>query len=90
MRQGDVGTLFYCLASGRVAVDIDGVEIRELGPGDWFGEIALLRDVPRTASVTALTDVSLWTVDRDSFLASVTIVRRSVEVAERRIRDDYV
>ena len=90
VRQGDVGTLFYCLASGRVAVDIDGVEIRDLGPGDWFGEIALLRDVPRTASVTALTDVSLWTVDRDSFLASVTAVRRSVEVAETRIRDDYV
>jgi CRP-like cAMP-binding protein len=90
VRQGDVGTLFCCLASGRLAVDIDGDEIRELGPGDWFGEIALLRDVPRTASVTALTDVSLWTVERDFFLASLTTVRRSVEAAERRIRDDYV
>ena len=64
VRQGDVGTGFYCIAMGRVAVDIDGVVIRELGPGDWFGEIALLRDVPRTASITALTDVSLWTIDR--------------------------
>ena len=90
VRQGDVGTQFYCIASGRVSVDIDGSKIRHLGPGDWFGEIALLRDVPRTASVTALTDVSLWKVDHESFLASVTAVPRSVELAETHIRDDYV
>jgi Na+/melibiose symporter-like transporter len=90
VHQGDVGTTFYCIAAGRVRVDIDGAEIRELGPGDWFGEIALLRDVPRTASITALTDVSLWAVDRDSFLASVTAVPRSMELADTHIRDDYV
>ena len=78
------------IASGRVSVDIDGSEIRQLGPGGWFGEIALLRDVPRTASVTALTDVSLWGVDRESFLASVTAVSRSVELADTHIRDKYV
>ena len=64
VRQGDVGTRFYVISSGRVSVDIDGSEIRELGPGDWFGEITLLRDFPRTASITAMTDVSLWGVDR--------------------------
>ena len=88
--QGDVGTRFYVIAAGRVSVDIDGSEIRQLGPGGWFGEIALLRDVPRTASVTALTDVSLWGVDRDSFLASVTAVPSSVELADTHIRDKYV
>lgn len=90
VRQGDVGTRFYVISSGRVSVDIDGSEIRELGPGDWFGEIALLRDVPRTASITAMTDVSLWGIDRESFLASVTFVSRSVELAETHIRDKYV
>jgi MFS family permease len=90
VQQGDVGTRFYVIATGRVSVDIDGSEIRELGPGGWFGEIALLRDVPRTASVTALTDVSLWGVDRESFLASVTAVSRSVELADTHIRDKYV
>ena len=88
--QGDLGTRFYVIAAGRVSVDIDGSEIRQLGPGGWFGEIALLRDVPRTASVTALTDVSLWGVDRDSFLASVTAVPGSVELADTHIRDKYV
>ena len=90
IRQDDVGTRFYVIASGRVSVDIDGSEVRRLGPGGWFGEIALLRDVPRTASVTALTDVSLWGVDRESFLASVTAVSRSVELADTHIRDKYV
>ena len=90
VRQGDVGTRFYVIASGRVSVDIAGAEIRELEAGEWFGEIALLRDVPRTASVTALTDVELWGVDRDSFLASVTAVGRSVEIADSHIRDKYV
>jgi MFS family permease len=90
VQQGDVGTRFYVIATGRVSVAIDGSEIRELGPGGWFGEIALLRDVPRTASVTALTDVSLWGVDRESFLASVTAVSRSVELADTHIRDKYV
>ena len=90
VRQGDIGSLFYCIASGHVSVDIDGSHIRQLGPGDWFGEIALLRDVPRTASVTALTNVSLWGVDRESFLASVTAVPRAVELAQARIRDDYL
>lgn len=90
VRQGDVGTRFYVVASGHVTVAIDESRIRDLGPGDWFGEIALLRDVPRTASVTALTNVSLWGVDRESFLASVTAVPRAVELADTHIRDDYV
>ena len=90
VRQGDPGTRFYVIETGVVRVDIDGRQIRELGPGDWFGEIALLRDVPRTASIEAATDVSLWAVDRDSFLTAVTAVRRSLELADTHIRDKYV
>jgi CRP-like cAMP-binding protein len=90
VRQGEVGTRFHVIASGRFRVDIDGAEIRELTVGEWFGEIALLRDVPRTASITALTDGRLWDVDRESFLASVAGVHRSLELADTHIRDKYV
>lgn len=90
VRQGDLGNRFYVIASGTLSVDIDGVVIRELGPGEWFGEIALLRDVPRTATVTALTEASVWAMDRDSFLPSVAAASRSVEVAETHIRDTYL
>lgn len=90
VQQGAIGTRFYVIASGHVRVDIDGADIRELGPGDWFGEIALLRDVPRTATVTALSGVELWGVDRESFLTSVLPVSRSVQLADTHIREKYV
>lgn len=90
VRQGAVGTRFYVIASGQVRVDIDGSDVRELGPGDWFGEIALLRDVPRTATVTAVSSARLWGIDRESFLTSVLPVPGAVDVADAHIRDKYV
>ena len=65
--EGEVGDRFYVIASGEV--EILG---RTFGPGESFGEIALLRDVPRTATVTAVTDVELVTLDRDIFVPAVT------------------
>jgi CRP-like cAMP-binding protein len=53
-------------------VTIHGRQVRTHGPGDHFGEIALLRDVPRTATVTARNEMELSTVRRDDFLAVVT------------------
>lgn len=67
LRQGDPGDRFYVIAEGEV--EIEG---RRHGPGSFFGEIALLHDVPRTASVTAATDVRLLTLERDEFIAAVT------------------
>ena len=71
--RGEAGRHFYVIAAGRAAVEVEeGVVARELGPGDFFGEIALLRDVPRTATVRALEPLRLYAVEREEFLAAVT------------------
>jgi MFS family permease len=80
--QGDVGDHYWIIQSGRVEVEIDGEHRRELGPGEGFGEIALLRDVPRTATVTAIDDVELMGVARDDFIPAVTSTEESSTVAE--------
>ena len=73
IREGDPGETFYIVESGAVAVTRGGQPIRTLdAPGDGFGEIALLRDIPRTATVTAVTDTVLLTLGRREFLAAVT------------------
>ena len=67
VREGDPGDRFYVVSGGTV-----GILGKELGPGEAFGEIALLRDVPRTATATAVTDVSVVTLERGPFVAAVT------------------
>lgn len=81
-RQGDVGDRYYIVADGTVEIIIDGEVVRETGPGGYFGEIALLRDVPRTATVRAQGDVQLLALDRDDFIAAVTGHAASAEAAD--------
>ena len=73
VRQGDPGDAFYILESGGASVQIAGAtHSRTLGPGDGFGEIALLRDVGRTATVTTLVPSRLLRLRREGFLTAVT------------------
>jgi MFS family permease len=72
IRQGDAGDRFYLIASGTVSVTKDGHHLKDLGPGDGFGEIALLRNRPRTATITAIDDVQLWALHGETFVLAVT------------------
>ncbi len=72
IREGNTGGEFFIIIEGEVAIRRGSRKLGTLGAGDFFGEIALLRDVPRTATVTALEPSLLYTVERDDFLAAVT------------------
>jgi predicted MFS family arabinose efflux permease len=72
IREGDPGDRFYIVEVGELAVTVDGRPFSTLSAGDGFGEIALLRDEPRMATVTAITPTRVFTLDRDVFLEVVT------------------
>jgi predicted MFS family arabinose efflux permease len=72
IRQGDAGDCYYAIAEGEVEVTKDGAVVNVLGRGEGFGEIALLHEVPRTASVTALTSVTLFALEKEAFLEVLT------------------
>jgi hypothetical protein len=71
--QGGPGDRYYVVAGGELAVTVDGVRRPHvIGPGEGFGEIALLRDMPRTATITAETDSRLLSLGAADFLGAVT------------------
>lgn len=94
IRQRDAGEYFYLLETGDVDVDVDGIRISTMAAGSFFGEIALLRNTTRTATVTAHTDVTLLALERDDFLEAVTGHPQSARAAQtvvgERLGDDPV
>lgn len=80
--QGEAGDCWYVIVQGSVDVVHDGTPVAQLGSGDNFGEIALLRNVPRTASVVAREPLTAYRLDRSTFLAAVTGDALSVKAAD--------
>ncbi|XP_078732876.1 cGMP-dependent protein kinase 1-like isoform X2 [Lampetra fluviatilis] len=67
IREGDVGSLVYVMEEGRVVVTKEGVKLCTMSPGKVFGELAILYNCTRTATVKAITNVRLWAIDRQCF-----------------------
>jgi MFS family permease len=88
IRQGQLGDRYYLIEDGRVEVLVDGLPRPSRGPGESFGEIALVRNVPRSATVRAASPVRLLWLSRDDFLAALIgfpgVRERAHEVAGRR------
>jgi hypothetical protein len=80
--QGEAGDRFYLIESGQASVVQDGTEVARLAEGGYFGEIALVQDIPRTATVRATSDLALLALDRDEFIAAVTGHAPSREAAD--------
>lgn len=86
---GEVGDRFYVIEDGTLEATYDGRRLSTMGPGECFGEIALLQDVPRTATVTATTDSVVQALEREDFLAAMSgdfdLMTRAEALAARRI-----
>lgn len=100
IRQGEVGDNFYVIESGRVSLLENEQPFRELGPGESFGEIALLRSVPRTITVRAAEDTDFAVITGSRFVTAVNgysgtafaaeeLVSEHLDHDARRHRDDH-
>jgi CRP/FNR family cyclic AMP-dependent transcriptional regulator len=89
-REGESGSEFFVIIDGGVSVTKNGQEIRSLGPGDFFGEIALLEDTPRTATVTATSPLRFFVLTRQAFRSMLAhqpeLERKVVSALEERVR----
>jgi MFS family permease len=85
--QGDTGDRFYVISEGQFEVIRDGRRVATLGQGDFFGEIALLRDTPRIATVIALADSEVFMLERGEFIAAITGHTLSTEAATQIIEN---
>src|SRR5262249_32609315 len=91
IRQGDTGDRFYVIADGECDVSADGKPVATLRRGDYFGEIALLYDVARTATVRTRGEARIYGLERDHFIAAVTgplrAQRSATALADQRLAE---
>jgi MFS family permease len=87
MREGERGDRYYLLEAGQAEVSQGGRQVRVVGPGEGVGEIALLRDIPRTASVRAAGPVLAYALERDDFLQAITGQPASLTAATTLVDD---
>jgi len=92
IRQGEEGDAYYAIAAGQLDVSQDGRFVRRCGRGEGVGEIALLQSVPRTATVTAHTDATVYQLAREPFLTAIlghaATQRQALDVTEARLAAD--
>ena len=90
-KQGDTGREFFVLMDGEVEVERDGQSLGRRGAGDFIGEISLLEDIPRTATVTAVTPVRLFVLTAQSFRSVVEaqpgVENKVLRTLARRLAD---
>jgi Cyclic nucleotide-binding domain/Transmembrane secretion effector len=86
-REGEPGESFYAIADGEIDVSARGRTLATRGRCEGVGEIALLRDVPRTATLTAVTDSLLYRLDKESFLTAVTGHAPAAAAADSVVED---
>lgn len=82
-RQGARGQAFFVIESGSAEVERDGKPVSTLGPGNFFGEIALIDDGPRTATVVALTPIRCFVLEPNDFF---DVLRQNSDIAIRVLR----
>jgi hypothetical protein len=91
IREGEPGDRFYVVADGEVEVTVGGALVKRLGRGDCFGEIALIQNAPRMATVTARTECRLDVLDKESFVTVVTGHSQSAsaldDLVQRRLEE---
>jgi CRP-like cAMP-binding protein len=91
-KEGEAGREFMIIASGTATVKRKGRKIATLGPGDFFGELALLAGVPRTATVIAETDMVVEALNRAEFATlldeSPSIARKVLSAVAKRTYDN--
>ena len=88
-REGEMAREFFVIIDGEVDVTRDGDRLRTLSDGDFFGEIALIEDIPRTATVTATTRLRFFVLTRQSFWGMIErmpdVERKVLRALARRV-----
>ena len=92
-RQGERGSECFIVASGSATIQVGGLDVGTVGPGGFFGEMALLDGGPRSATVTALDDMQLLILDRrelnDLLDAAPSVARKMLAVLGQRLREAH-